>query len=82
MNKTTMEVSMDAKRSPFRKKTAVQNIETVFGTRKMTWLSPFHDPFPDLKLIGYTPVASNNTNGPSQQDYWQFIIPSVRENNH
>ena len=61
MNKTTMEVSMDAKRAPFKKKNIVSNIEMVFGTRKCLWLSPFHEPFPEMKLIGYTPVTTNPT---------------------
>ena len=75
---------MDAKRSPFRKKGVIKNIEIVFGTRKLTWLSPFHDPYPDIKLIGYTPVTTNSNSSTNKsivgQDYLQFIIPAVREN--
>ena len=82
MNKTTMEVSMDAKRSPFRKKGPLKNIEIVFGSRKLTWLSPFHDPFPEIKLIGYTPVTTNSNSSTNKsiigQDYLQFILPTVR----
>ena len=54
LNKTTMEVSMDAKRNPFRHKGIIKNIEMVFGTRKCHWFSPFHAPFPDMKLVGYS----------------------------
>lgn len=55
MNKTTMEVSMDTKRHPFKHKSITRNIEMVFGTRKCQWFSPFHSPFPDMKLVGFTP---------------------------
>lgn len=54
LNKTTMEVAMDAKRNPFRHRGVIRNIEMVFGSRKRTWMSPFHDPFPDMKLHGFT----------------------------
>ena len=52
LNKTTMEVVMDARRNPFRQKSIVKNIESVFGHRKCHWLSPFHEPFPGMKLTG------------------------------
>lgn len=80
MNKTTMEVAMEANKSPFRKKSAVENIEVVFGTRKLLWLSPFHDPHPDIKLIGYTPVSSGSSTSVRKvgQDYLQCIIPAIR----
>ena len=55
MNKTTLEVSMDAQRSPFRHRSIIRNIEMVFGSRKCTWFSPCHDPFPNMKLIAFTP---------------------------
>jgi len=55
LNKTTMEVSMDPRRNPFQHKSTIRNIEMVFGSRKCVWLSPFHDPFPDMKFIGFTP---------------------------
>ena len=71
MNKTTMEVAMDASKAPFKKKGIVKNIEMVFGTRKCLWLSPFHDPFPEMKLIGYTPITTNTTASTNNigQDY-------------
>ena len=81
LNKTTMELSMGARASPFRKKGAIKNIEMVFGTRKLHWLSPLHDPFPDMKLVGYTPVTNNTTPTSESkigQDYLSCIIPAVR----
>ena len=55
LNKTTMEVTLDPGRNPFRHRSNIRNIEMVFGTRKCVWLSPFHNPFPDMKLISLTP---------------------------
>ena len=54
MNKTTMEVAIDASRAPFRHSNAFRNIEMIFGSRKCVWLSPFHAPFPNMKLHTYT----------------------------
>ena len=54
LNKTTFEVTMDPKRNPFRHRGVVRNIEMVFGSRKCVWMSPFHEPFPNMKLVGYT----------------------------
>ena len=54
MNKTTMEVTIDASRAPFRHSKALRNIEMVFGSRKCLWLSPFHNPFPSMKLHTYS----------------------------
>lgn len=88
LNKTTMEVSMDAKRSPFKHRRIIRNIEMVFGTRKCYWFSPFHAPFPDMKLIGFTPSdrqlmaygvpVKNATSGSQGLDYVQCIIPTIR----
>ena len=55
MNKTTMESTIDPSRAPFKHNQVVRNIEMVFGSRKCVWLSPFHEPFPDMKLHTYTP---------------------------
>ena len=55
MNKTTFEVSLDAKRSPFRHRGITPNIKMVFGDRPCLWFSPFHHPFPDMKLVAFTP---------------------------
>ena len=55
MNKTTMEVTIDPSRSPFRHANVIRNIEMVFGSRKCVWLSPFHAPFPNMKLHTFTP---------------------------
>ena len=54
LNKTTMEVTMDAKRNPFRHDGIIKNIEMVFGEKKCTWFSPFHSAFPHMKLVGYS----------------------------
>lgn len=88
LNKTTMELSIDPKRNPFRHKGVIRNIEMVFGSRKCFWMSPFHHPFPDMKLIGYTPSQrqmmamgvpiANSTSGARGLDYIQCIIPTVR----
>jgi len=88
LNKTTMEVSMDPKRNPFRHKGVVRNIEMVFGSRKCVWMSPFHDPFPDMKMVGHTATqrhmmsmgvpVPNLTSGARGLDYIQCIIPTVR----
>ena len=73
LNKTTLEVSMDPRKNPFRQKGIVRNIEMVFGERKLHWLSPFHEPFPDMKLTGYQPVAVNlsgtSESGPRHIDF-------------
>ena len=61
----------------------------VFGSRKCVWLSPFHNPFPNMKLIPYTadelqlmafgvPVKANQTKGGRGLDYVQSIIPTIR----
>ena len=94
LNKTTYEVAMDARRNPFRHPGFVRNFEMVFGFRKCTWLSPFHDPFPGLKLIGYVPthrqmraLGANSTassqfsaRGGTERtlDYIECILPTLR----
>lgn len=55
MNKTTFEVSLDARRNPFRHRGVTRNIKMVFGDRPCLWFSPFNDPFPDMKLVAFTP---------------------------
>ena len=54
LNKTTMEVTIDPTRAPFRHSSVTRNIEMVFGSRKCVWFSPFHNPFPDMKLHTYS----------------------------
>jgi len=87
MNKTTFEVSLDPKRSPFKHKGYTQNIKMVFGDRPCLWLSPFHVPFPDMKLVAFTsserqmmnfgvPVKDRNS-GRHGLDYIQCIIPTI-----
>ena len=86
-NKTTMEVSMDEKRSPFKHKGIVRNFEMVFGQRKCLWFSPFHKPFPDMKFVAYTPSdlqllsfgvpVKNKNSGARGLDYIQCIIPTI-----
>jgi len=71
MNKTTLEVTMDPKNSPFRHKGVTRNIKMVFGDRVCKWLSPFHAPFPDMKLVAFTP---------SERQMMQFGIP-VKDKN-
>uniref|UniRef100_A0A7S3I4R8 Palmitoyltransferase n=1 Tax=Favella ehrenbergii TaxID=182087 RepID=A0A7S3I4R8_9SPIT len=88
MNKTTMEVSLDPKSSPFRHKGIVHNIRMIFGDRVCYWFSPFHDPFPDMKLVAFTPSerqlmqfgvpVKDRNSGRHGLDYIQCIIPTVR----
>ena len=55
MNKTSMEATIDPLRAPFKQNQVRRNIEMVFGSRICLWLSPFHAPFPNMKLHTYTP---------------------------
>ena len=88
-NKTTFELNLSATKTPFKQATVVKNMQMVLGHAKVQWLSPFHDPFPDIKQSGI------GSDGPSQRhitslnnlvggnssvgiEYIQCIIPTVR----
>ena len=51
-NKTTFVLNLSTTKTPFKQSSAVKNIQMVFGTTKKYWLSPFHDPFPEIKQSG------------------------------
>ena len=51
-NKTTFELNLSPTKTPFKHDHPVKNIQMVFGMSKKHWFSPFHHPFPNMKLSG------------------------------
>ena len=88
VNQTTMELSLDPWKTPYRNASIGKNLKVVFGRRKLFWPSPFHAPFGAV-LSGKSYIQVGNKKVQRKEglgvapdatgiDYIQSIIPSLR----
>ena len=84
-NKTSFELNLSVTSTPFKHDDPMKNVQMVFGTQRSQWLSPFHDPFPNLKQSGWsqekvTSPANNilGASSPAGEEYMQCIIPTLK----